>query len=366
MKAVIQKLAFEPGRRIIAVSDVHGNLPYLRGLLEKMNYCSRDYLVFVGDILEKGPQSLQTLRFVMELTKRGSVYAVCGNCDAWFRLLTDSTPEMDRATLDYIVNSANGWSPGLLRQMCDEMGLSVTTQSDIGQLKRALWDNYGEMFEFLSALPQVIDTPDYIFVHGGLPEGAPDTWQAERCMKNDDFMGQGRSFDKWVIVGHWPVMLYGADIVCANPVINRDQHIVSIDGGCVLKDDGQLNGLVIPGAGSEDFSWEFYDSFPVKRALTAQRPGGKSAYIRWGDNRVRVLRRGQEFSLCEHERTGYRMEILTKYLRPAPDGGYITNDCTDYVLPVEPGDLLSIVEETSRGVFAKKHGVSGWYFGELE
>ncbi len=365
MKARIRKLVFEPGRRIIVISDIHGNLPYLRGLLEKLRFCGRDYLVFDGDMLEKGEDSLGTLRFIMELCRGGNVFAVCGNCDGWHTLLRDSTPEMDRSTLDYIANSAHGWHAGLLRQMCDETGLRVTPDSDLGGIKRALEGNYGQMFDFLDSLPHVIETPDYTFVHGGLSDGAPETWDAAKCMKNDDFMGQGRSFDKWVIVGHWPVMLYGGGIVCANPIIDRQRHIISIDGGCVLKDDGQLNGLIIPCAGSEDFSWEYYDAFPRRRALTAQTASEKSWYIRWGDNRVRVLRHGEEFCMCEHKRTGYRMEILTKYLTPAPEGDYITNDCTDYRLPVEPGDELSIIEETSRGVFAKKNGVSGWYFGEI-
>lgn len=38
-------------------------------------------------------------------------------------------------------------------------------------------------------------------------------------MKNDDFLGQGHSFDKWVIVGHWPVTLYHPDIQSAAPIL---------------------------------------------------------------------------------------------------------------------------------------------------
>mgnify|MGYP006875260334 CR=1 FL=1 len=33
MKALVQKLSLPDAGRIIAISDVHGNLPYLRGLL---------------------------------------------------------------------------------------------------------------------------------------------------------------------------------------------------------------------------------------------------------------------------------------------------------------------------------------------
>lgn len=38
--------------------------------------------------------------------------------------------------------------------------------------------------------------------------------------------------------GIYPVVLYGEDKVCANPIIDRQRHIASIDGACVLKDDG--------------------------------------------------------------------------------------------------------------------------------
>ena len=80
---------------------------------------------------------------------------------------------------------------------------------------------------------------------------------------------------------------------------------------------------------------------------------------------MQVLARGEEFSRCRHVRTGYEMDILTKYL--LSDGEYTeVNDCTDYVLPLRAGDEVGIVEQTGRGWFVKHNGVSGWYFGELE
>ena len=64
-------------------------------------------------------------------------------------------------------------------------------------------------------------------------------------------------------------------------------------------------------------------------------------------------------------RTGYEMDILTKYL--FSDGEFTDcNDCTDYVPSLKHGDLVSVVETTSRGYLIKTNGLSGWYFGELE
>ena len=184
-------------------------------------------------------------------------------------------------------------------------------------------------------------------------------------MKYEHFMERAGPQKKWTIVGHWPVMLYHENTVEANPVFNYEKKIISIDGGCVLKDDGQLNALIIPEAGSTEFSFVAYDPFPLAKVLSAQNASEKSWYIRWGDAQVEVLERGKEFSHCRHKRTGYEMDILTKYL--FGDGAECgANDCTDYVLPLDIGDTVSIVEETNRGYFVKHKGVSGWYFGELE
>ena len=48
------------------------------------------------------------------------------------------------------------------------------------------------------------------------------------------------------------------------------------------------------------------------------------------------------------------------------NGRLLVNDCTDYRPAVEPGDVLSLVRQTTRGAWIKKNGVSGWYVGEYE
>lgn len=356
--ARIRAMALPPDRRILVVSDVHGNLPYLRGLLEKVRFSQDDVLILAGDLLEKGPFSLDTLRYVTALAKTHTILAVSGNCDWWIPLMYSVGTVEDN--LWYINNKPFC----LARQMCAEQGIPVSPDMDYLAMRDTLAARYPEEFDFLRAMPEVLDTPHYIFVHGGLPEGAPETWDAWACMKYDHFMETDRRFDKWVIVGHWPVMLYHENIVDANPVIDREKRIASIDGGCVLKDDGQLNALIIPRDGSEEFTFAAYDPFPTAQVLAPQAASARSWYIRWGDAEVRVLQRGAEFSRVRHLRTGYEMDVLTKYLYG--DGDTCTiNDSTDYILPLQPGDVVSVVEETSRGFLVKHNGVSGWYYGPL-
>ena len=350
------------GRRIIAVSDIHANLPYFKGLIKKLRLSPYDVLILNGDFLEKGGESLATLRFIMELSKEYDVHPLCGNCDSWVEVIDGNTYFTPPRLLSYLRFRRSG----LCWDMFTEMGVDLDETADLSPYMDELAERFKEEWEFLRKLPQIIDTPNYTFVHGGIyPDRKFSEHLAGDVMKFDDFMSQGYVFEKWVIVGHWPVMLYHENIVCANPIINEAQHIISIDGGCTLKDDGQLNALIIPFEGSEEFSFVSYDPFPVKTVVTPQKGGEKSYYIRWGDNKVRVLNRGEEFSLCRHVRTGYEMEILTKYLY-TDEEETTCNDSTDLILELNAGDEVSVIETTSRGYLVKHKGVSGWYFGELK
>ena len=53
------------GRRILVMSDIHGNLSYFEGLLNKLDFSARDELVIDGDFLEKGAENPESeLSFV--------------------------------------------------------------------------------------------------------------------------------------------------------------------------------------------------------------------------------------------------------------------------------------------------------------
>lgn len=363
MRAVVRPIELPPAGRALAVSDIHGNLPCLKGLLRRAAFGREDALILLGDLVEKGRESLATLRYVMALSRTHTVYALRGNCDNLAVALMDGGGEEAPLFRFYL----RAWGErSLLLQMAREAGLAPDERRDLSLLRARLRGPFAPELDFLRALPTILTAPGYVFVHGGVPSfDRMEELDAWTCMKNDAFWEQGYSFPHYCVVGHWPVSLYRADRPCSRPLIDRARKIACIDGGCVLKADGQLNALVLPGPGGEDFSWFSYDGLPVRRALDGQDESPDPLVIRWTDHRVEVLERGAEFSLCRHRSTGRTLSILTKYLRGRAEEAWCM-DATDYRLPVSPGDLLSVVEETSRGCLVKKEGVTGWYGGRLE
>ena len=87
-----------------AIGDIQGCYDELQALLKKINFDpDKDELWLVGDLVNRGPKSLQVLEFIIDLPK---VKAVLGNHD--FHLLTlayNAHSKKHGHTLDAILNS---------------------------------------------------------------------------------------------------------------------------------------------------------------------------------------------------------------------------------------------------------------------
>ena len=357
--AIVVHPQFESGRRIIAVSDIHGNLPFFDALMDRIALTPDDILILVGDMLEKGKDSLPLLRRLMALSKTHTLYPLCGNCDGLVLRFFEGD-ELDRRFFSFYLPQH---PESTLRQLAREGGFDQT--DDLPRLRTDLRAAFPEEWAWLRQMPTILETEHLVFVHGGVPStDHMEDLERWSCMKNDNFLGQNRFFDKWIIVGHWPVTLYDPDIPSAAPIFLPDRKIISIDGGCVLKVDGQLNALILPSEESERFSWQAWDGLPTAIALDGQEASTGSLNIRWGRSALELLEEGEEFSLCRHLESGRTMPILNCYLRRGPKGLWC-EDSTDYMLPVTPGDRLTVVISTKTGHLCKKDGVTGWYYGRL-
>ncbi len=82
-------------KRTLAIGDVHGCLEELRELLQVVRYRPGvDRLVFVGDLVDRGPDPVGVVRHVRALASAGDVLTMMGNHEEklvrWFRRVEES------------------------------------------------------------------------------------------------------------------------------------------------------------------------------------------------------------------------------------------------------------------------------------
>ncbi|MDR0325518.1 MAG: metallophosphoesterase [Oscillospiraceae bacterium] len=302
MNAVIKRISL--GKRTVCVSDIHGHGDLFERLLKKVGYTAEDTLVLLGDLYTKGPRPHDTLRRIIEMSRSPNVHILRGNCED---------------ILEYLLPGEAAW---------------------------------------IEALPHILETDSYIFVHGGLPSETLEGLDAWACMKNDAFLEQGLTFSKWVVSGHWPVYNYCHTIPCHNPIVNEKQRIIAIDGGCVVNYSGQLNAFIMEDGA---FAFEAADDYPPVRIEKAQEERGGTLNITWSDRAVEITEQGAEFSTARHIATGALLAIPTASLFTDWDGNISGCRCgTDYFLPVAAGETVSLVDEFSDRILAKKNGTVGW------
>ncbi|MBT6727080.1 MAG: hypothetical protein HN867_19260 [Deltaproteobacteria bacterium] len=136
--------------RLLVIGDVHGCLIELENLLWKLRYqVQQDRLVFVGDLLNKGPSGAETLSFVNDLKDDGGeVIYVRGNHDEKYLQFYHQFSKRIR----------NGEKPP--RRLCQGW-LGPDGQSTISKLKSRDW-------RLLLETPLSFQTGNLTVLHGGL------------------------------------------------------------------------------------------------------------------------------------------------------------------------------------------------------
>ncbi len=354
MKARVKKVTIYKSRRIIAISDIHGNLGLFKKLLKKVNYTKDDVLILVGDLIEKGENSLETLRYIIQLSNEQEVYIVTGNCDT---LWEDIKYEVDNeGLLKYMLFRKKS----ILNEMCKALSIDVNEKSDMSSINEKLRENFAMELSYLEQLPHIIETEDYIFAHAGITTEDLENNEINEVIKRDAFINEELVFSKYVIVGHWPTANYGIEKGCCNPIINKEQKIISIDGGNAIRAEGQLNALIIDG---DNITFDSVDDLPKGEIIKTQEANRNTILITWMNNLIDILKEGEEFSLCRHISSGHTLLIKNDKIFKSKDG-MRCYDCTDYFIEAEKGDIVSIIEKANEITLVKRNGVIGWVKNE--
>lgn len=156
-----------------AMADIHG---YLDKLQERINlleetldfYNSNDKLILIGDYIDRGDYSIETLYYIKSLIEKypNKIIALKGNHEAQF--------------------------------LCD----LVNNPHDSHKTPYNL-EKYIDLIEWLKQLPDYLETDNQIYSHFGVDEDLGIDWKNSKDFFNNKTVRTGH-FYKTVIAGHLP------------------------------------------------------------------------------------------------------------------------------------------------------------------
>jgi serine/threonine protein phosphatase 1 len=207
------------GKRTFVISDIHGCYDSLLALLDKIRPdLGRDTIIFLGDYIDRGPDSKKVVSEVIRLMEEapGRVIPLMGNHEQIF-LASLAGEERDfylRMGGDSTLASY-GISPPYTGRIASAIPISH--------------------FHFFNELLLFWEDRDNIYVHAGLQPGVHLSQQSPRwcCWAREQFLESGYDFGKRVIFGHTPF---------ARPLVEKKR--IGIDTGAVY--GGSLTCLVLP------------------------------------------------------------------------------------------------------------------------
>lgn len=222
------------GWRAYAIGDVHGRLDLLQGLLGQIEADHRarggeasPLLIFLGDLIDRGPQS----REVVELVCAGALpgfrsVVLAGNHEEVLLRLLDGEEELLPQWLRF------GGVECLASYGIDALRLlALSADAALAELRAGIPPVHQR---FLHELGDSFSFGDYLFVHAGIRPGLPLEKQSPIDLRwiRQPFLSDRRDHGVTVVHGH-----------TITPAIDERPHRIGIDTGAYQY--GVLTALAI-------------------------------------------------------------------------------------------------------------------------
>lgn len=193
----------DPGERIYAIGDVHGRYDLLKLLLDAIGKHSAArgepealHLVFLGDLIDRGPDSAKVVDLVAELE---------GDTDQVIALMGNHEEAMLRG-LDGDLMVLQKWLQVGGSQTVRSYGLDLPERG--GDLRRYLRTLKKQIpsrhTRWLRSLPLTARSGDYFFCHAGIRPGVALHRQSRDDLLwiREDFLDAADNFGAVVVHGH--------------------------------------------------------------------------------------------------------------------------------------------------------------------
>ena len=204
--------------RVWVIGDIHGYVETLKSLIENLNLGSKDIVICLGDMVDRGPDSAGVVKLFME---KENLYSLKGNHEEMLLMDWEKTNGLGNYSHDGF------WS-----------SLSPLSREDMI-----------EIMTFIRFLPTEIILDKFRLVHAGysdMPyaESLEQQTDTERLWSRDIFtVNYPFDQERTVIVGHTIIQNYG--VIGDNEVWNSTKLLkdgrtsaIGIDTGIYLQKEG--------------------------------------------------------------------------------------------------------------------------------
>lgn len=193
----------EPVGRLFVIPDIHGCVSTFRSLLTRLNLQKEDYLILLGDYINKGANSLGVLDTIIELLQqRLNVWPLLGNHE---KMLMDVHYGFD--------NSVNLKSLYISTGLVDSEGKIISTYR-----------------KFLLNLPYYYKIGSNYFVHAGFDFQKPSPFEDYDSMLWIRNFSVPTTFEGRIFHGHVPTTLPTIEMN-----VRKLSNNVCLDNGCFSK-----------------------------------------------------------------------------------------------------------------------------------
>ncbi|MCB2066476.1 MAG: serine/threonine protein phosphatase [Erythrobacter sp.] len=222
------------GERVYAVGDVHGRSDLFIALIEAIERDNRERgpaqttVVLLGDLVDRGPDSVNVLALAREWQKFRNVRILLGNHE---EMLVKSMTDIDM--LRHFLR--HGGRETLLSYGVDKQEY---TRAEIDGVQAMLCQVMPQAdLDFIASFEDMIRIGDYLFVHAGVEPGVPLAEQQSARLRwiREPFLSHAEQHEDVVVVhGH---------TISESPVDQGNR--IGIDTGAYVH--GRLTAIVLEG-----------------------------------------------------------------------------------------------------------------------
>lgn len=220
------------------ISDIHGQYDAFIKMLEKIKLKDEDTLYVIGDVIDRGPNSIKTLLYIME---KENIELLAGNHEYMATLCLNYL--LKEISNDIVDKLSDGMILGILKEW--NMNGGGTTLKELLSADKKTRNRIFNYLVRLKLYKEVeVGEKKFILVHAGL-----GNFKKSKKLKDYsimelvwDRMDYNKKYfdDKYLVVGHTPTQLIKNN---KNPAyIYFNNNNIVIDCGCIYK-GGRLGCL---------------------------------------------------------------------------------------------------------------------------